>query len=421
MGVSAIEPPSGAAADPGASFLYSGRGRIYHLRPRQGARAGGGAAAMNSKIERFLAERQPPTPCLVVDLDAVAENYHALRAALPDAEIYYAVKANPARPVVALLDRLGSRFDTASIHEIEQCRGYGIDPARMAFGSTIKKERDIATAHARGVDVYAFDCEAELLKIARAAPASRVLCRILTDGHGADWPLSQKFGCHVEMAIDLLARAAGLGLAPYGVSFHVGSQQRDVGQWDIAIGRTAMIFTALNRRGVELQMVDLGGGFPGRYRRDAPALERYGDAIMTAMRRHFGNDPPRMMIEPGRCIPADAGVIQTEVVLISRKSHDEDKRWVYLDIGRFGGLPEVMDEAIQYRMRTPRDGGPTGPVAIAGPTCDEVDMLYEAAGYELPLDLRIGDRIEILSAGAYTTTYASVGFNGFPPLREHYI
>ncbi len=376
---------------------------------------------MSGKIGRFLADRQPATPCLVVDLDIVAESYRALRAALPEAEIYYAVKANPARPIVTLLDRLGSNFDTASVHEIERCRDYGIDPSRMAFGSTIKKERDIAAAHACGLEMYAFDCEAELLKLSRAAPGSKVLCRILTDGEGADWPLSEKFGCHVEMAIDLLARAAGLGLAPYGVSFHVGSQQRDVAQWDIAIGRTATIFTALNRLGVELRTINLGGGFPARYRQDVPAPGDYGDAIMTAMRRHFGNDMPRMMIEPGRCIPADAGVIQTEIVLISRKSYDEDKRWIYLDIGRFGGLPEVMDEAIQYRLRTPRDGGRTGPVALAGPTCDEVDMLYEAAGYELPLDLRIGDKIEILSAGAYTTTYASVGFNGFPPLAEHYI
>ena len=91
------------------------------------------------------------------------------------------------------------------------------------------------------------------------------------------------------------------------------------------------------------------------------------------------------------------------------------------DVGRFGGLPEVIDEAIKYRIRTPRDGGPTGPVILAGPTCDEVDMLYDKSGYELPLDLAVGDRLEILSAGAYTASYSSVGFNGFPPLREYYI
>lgn len=376
---------------------------------------------MTVKITRFLAERRPATPCLVVDLDVVEENYRALAESLPTAEIYYAMKANPARPVIRRLDRLGCNFDTASIYEIEQCRALGIAPGRMAYGSTVKKERDIRTAHGYGVGLFAFDSEAELDKLARAAPGARVLCRIAMEGEGADWPLSAKFGCDLDMAVDLLERARAVGLDPCGLSFHVGSQQRDVGQWDIAIGRSAMVFTALNRRGIDLELLNLGGGFPARYRPEAPPVERYGEAISTAMTRHFGNNLPRTMIEPGRCIPGDAGVIQTEIVLISRKSYDDDRRWVYLDIGRFGGLPEVLGEAIRYRLRTPRDGGPTGRVAIAGPTCDEVDMLYEDAGYELPLALEVGDRIEILSAGAYTASYASVGFNGFPPLDEHYI
>ena len=376
---------------------------------------------MTDKIQRFLAARRPPTPCLVVDLDLVEENYRRLADSLPTAEIYYAVKANPARPVIERLDRLGSGFDTASIYEIEHCRALGIAPERMAYGSTVKKERDIAAAHGYGVSLFAFDSEAELAKLARAAPGARVLCRIAMEGVGADWPLSAKFGCHPDMAVDLLERARAVGLDPCGLSFHVGSQQRDTTQWDIAIGRSAAVFAALKRRGIDLRTIDLGGGFPARYRRDAPPVERYAEAISTALTRHFGNSLPLTMIEPGRCIPGDAGIIQTEIVLISRKSYGDDTRWIYLDIGRFGGLPEVLDEAIQYRLRTGRDGGPAGPVIIAGPTCDEVDILYENAGYELPLALEVGDRIQILSAGAYTATYASVGFNGFPPLDEHYI
>ena len=181
---------------------------------------------------------------------------------LPTAEIYYAVKANPARPIIERLDSLGSSFDTASIYEIEQCRAIGIAPERMAYGSTVKKERDIATAHGYGVGLFAFDSEAELDKLARAAPGAQVLCRIAMEGIGADWPLSEKFGCHLDMAVDLLERARAIGLDPFGLSFHVGSQQRDVAQWDIAIGRSAMVFSALNRRGIDLGMINLGGGFP---------------------------------------------------------------------------------------------------------------------------------------------------------------
>jgi ornithine decarboxylase len=124
------------------------------------------------------------------------------------------------------------------------------------------------------------------------------------------------------------------------------------------------------------------------------------------------------MIEPGRFLVADAGVIQSEVILIAHKSRQDLRRWVYLDIGKFGGLAETMDECIKYRLRTDRSG-PMGSVILAGPTCDSADVLYEKSSYALPLDLAIGDRIEILSAGAYTSSYASVGFNGFPPLRTY--
>ena len=96
-------------------------------------------------------------------------------------------------------------------------------------------------------------------------------------------------------------------------------------------------------------------------------------------------------------------------------------RWVYLDIGRFGGLAETEGESIKYRITTPHDGRKTGPVAIAGPTCDGADILYETSNYRLPLALTSGDRVELLSTGAYVATYASTRFNGFAPLAEHYL
>ncbi|MBL8661847.1 MAG: type III PLP-dependent enzyme [Candidatus Odyssella sp.] len=376
---------------------------------------------MSRKIARYLAEHTVETPCLVVDLDIIAQNYKRLAKAVPLARIFYAVKANPAAPVLGVLRDLGSNFDTASIYEIEHCLAHNIGPERISFGSTIKKECDIAAAFARGVRLFAFDSEAEIQKLGRAAPGAQVFCRIYFESAGADWPLSKKFGCSLDMAADLLTRAKELGLDPHGVSFHVGSQQTDPAQWDLALGKTKMLFTTLQERGIDLKMVNLGGGFPARYRKRIPGTETYGEAIMKAVTKHFGNELPALIVEPGRGVAGDAGIIQTEVVLISQKDYDAKKRWVYLDIGKFGGLPETMDEAIKYRLVTPHDGKPAGKVIIAGPTCDEVDVLYEKSGYDLPLDLAVGDKVQVLSAGAYTTTYSSVGFNGFPPLREVYI
>jgi len=376
---------------------------------------------VNKKIAKFLAEQKPETPCLIVDLDIVTQAYKLLRRYLPLARVFYAVKANPAPEVVGALKDLGSSFDVASRNEIDLCLGRGVAPDNVSFGNTIKKERDIAYAYEKGVRLFAFDSQAELEKLSRTAPGARVFCRILVECTGADWPLSRKFGCAPEMAVELLRQARDMGLDPYGVSFHVGSQQTDLTQWDSAIGRAAKMFSALAETDINLRMVNVGGGFPAKYRGDVPAVVNYANAVMAAMTAHFGNNLPEMIIEPGRSIVGDAGVIQSEVVLISRKSANDPKRWVYLDVGKFGGLAETMDEAIKYRIKTPADGGPRGPVVIAGPTCDSADILYERTVYRLPLDLKVGDRVEILSTGAYTSSYSTVNFNGFAPLKTYCI
>jgi ornithine decarboxylase len=189
----------------------------------------------------------------------------------------------------------------------------------------------------------------------------------------------------------------------------------------VAIGRVAMLFTDLCHAGVNLRMVNLGGGFPTRYSTEVPEIDAFAHAIMGALTRQFGNALPEMVIEPGRFLVADAGVVSSEVVLVSRRAKGAPVRWVYLDIGRFGGLAETEGEAIRYRVTTPHDGDPTGPVVIAGPTCDGADVMYERSNYRLPLALRSGERVELLSTGAYVATYATQWFNGFAPLAEHFV
>jgi ornithine decarboxylase len=316
---------------------------------------------------------------------------------------------------------MGSCFDAASVHEMEMVLAAGATADRISYGNTIKKERDIARAFELGVRLFAVDCVAEVEKIARVAPGSKVFCRILCDGAGAEWPLSRKFGCVPEMAADVLEHAHRLGLEAYGVSFHVGSQQPDVSAWDQALASAAAIFRQCAERGISLSMVNLGGGFPTRYLKDIPAVEHYGDAIFCALSRHFGNRIPETIIEPGRGMVGNAGVIETEVVLVSKKAESDDVRWVYLDIGKFNGLAETMDEAIRYPIRSARDEDEKVPCVLAGPTCDSVDVLYEKEPYWLPFSIEIGDKLLIEGTGAYTTTYSAVAFNGFPPLRSYVI
>jgi ornithine decarboxylase len=398
--------------------LADDRAELAPAAPRSSSSLPTERGGLSPRIARYLETAKLPSPCLVVDVDMVEHHHAGLVRALPEANVFYAVKANPADEIVSRLASAGSNFDTASLGEIDLCLKHGVAPKRISYGNTIKKQSDIAAAYARGIRLFAFDSEQELVKLAEAAPGSRVFCRILVDCAGAEWPLSRKFGCEPAMAADLLVRAQALGLDAYGVSFHVGSQQTDLTQYDKALAEAARLFKTVAAKGVELRMVNVGGGFPSRYRTDVPPISSYGRAIRNALKRHFGAKAPELIVEPGRYIVGDAGVIISEVVLVSHKGGTDERRWVYLDVGKFHGLAETMDEAIKYRLLTPHDGSETMPVVLAGPTCDSADILYEKTDYRLPKALKAGDRVLILSTGAYTTTYSSVAFNGMPPLAS---
>ncbi len=373
------------------------------------------------RIDRFLAERRPPTPCLVIDLDIVRARYETLRAHFPKAEIFYAVKANPAQEVIATLAELGASFDVASEGERLRCRDLRISEKRLSFGNTVKRENEIAQAYAEGVALFAFDSPGELEKLARSAPGASVYCRILAEGKGAEWPLSRKFGCTPDLAVDLLQKARTLGLRPAGVSFHVGSQQTEPLRWRPAIENAAKVFQACAQAGLPLERLNVGGGLPAQYRLPIPPLADYATAIDDALRECFGSSRPRLIVEPGRYLVGDAGMLRSTVLLISRKSHHAHRRWIYLDAGLYNGLPETWGKRIHYRIRTPHQGGTSESVILAGPTCDSMDVIYQKAEYTLPLDLAIGDRLDFLSAGAYTASCAAVEFNGFPPIQTYCI
>jgi len=358
------------------------------------------------------------TPCMVYAVDGVDIKYNALTHELPDASIHYAVKANPAKPVLERLLKLGSNFDAASPNEFRMCLAAGAKPEQILYSNTIKKPSEIAETYRLGGRMYCFDSEMEADKLAQFAPGSSVICRIMTEGKGALWPLSKKFGCTPNEAPKLIAYAASLGLKPLGVSFHVGSQMVVLEPWEIAISAAAQVFRESAKLGVTLEVLNLGGGFPAVYREKIPSIKEICDAIKASISKHFGENTPKLFAEPGRYISAEAGVLFTEVVLISQHENDE-KAWVYLDAGKFTGL--IEPEAIEYEIITDKDQDEKQPVVLAGPTCDSVDIIYEHADYQLPVTLGVGDRVMLLATGAYTTTYSAVNFNGFDALKELYI
>ena len=353
-----------------------------------------------------------PTPCLVIDLAVVRARYAELCAELPEARVYYAVKANPEPAVLAALAAAGSGFDVASPGEIELVLRNGGSPDSLCYANPVRKLSDAAAAAAAGVRLFVSDSSEDLTVLADAAPGASVLVRMAVDESGSATPFGGKFGCSEAEAAALLRRASALGLDAAGLSFHVGSQQTRPAAWADGVAAAARVATAF---GAPPRVLDVGGGFAVRYREGVPGLAGYAAVIRAAVRRHFPSRPPALAVEPGRLLVAEAGVLHAQVVRVSRR-HD-GRRWVYLDIGRYGGLAETEGEAIGYRLATRHDGGPAAAAVLAGPTCDGDDVLYREV--PLPVALRAGDTVRLLTAGAYTASYSSVGFNGLPPLAVH--
>ncbi len=377
-------------------------------------------SAVTARQDAYIRGRDFDRPVMVFDLDVLRAKYAALADGLGTARIHYAVKANPAPEVVSALAAQGARFDAASRGEIDLCLELGVPAANIAFGNTIKRAADIAHAHAVGVEQFAADAEAELRKLALHAPGCRVIVRMLVEASEADWPLSRKFGCSRREALRLMDLGRFLGLDMAGISFHAGSQMRDPAMWTLALDAAKALWDEAAEHGHSLRILNIGGGFPAFYGQPLPTTRAYAARVMEMVRARFG-EGVAVMAEPGRGLVAEAGVIVAEVVLVAKKDHDDLLRWVYLDIGKFSGLAETIDEAIRYQFETRHGDADTGPCILAGPSCDSADVLYEKRPVHLPLDLADGDKLRILCTGAYTTSYSSVGFNGFPPLQAVFL
>lgn len=369
-------------------------------------------------LQNFIAKYDGPTPHLIVELDVVERNYKALKNALPQAHHHYAIKANPHPALLKRLNTLGCYFECASIQEIDMCLAAGAQAKDILYGNPLKKASEIKAAFERGIEQYVFDAALELDKIIAHAPGAKVVCRITTDGSGAISPLSIKFGCPPDKAIEWLLKAKDNGLIAYGISFHTGSQQLNPKSWDAPIKSAANVFEALRAQGVDtMTVLDVGGGFPTNYRKPVPPIDTFCDAIAHYVATYFKGKLPLIYTEPGRYLPADAGFILAEVVLVAPSHTNPDIRWVYLDIGRYGGLVETQ---IDYPVYTHHESS-LGPVIMAGQTCDSNDVIYaEEFRYHLPIALAPGDSVILAHTGVYTTTYSTT-LNGFPNLTSECI
>ncbi|MFF9347851.1 type III PLP-dependent enzyme [Streptomyces sp. NPDC014734] len=377
---------------------------------------------------------------IVFDLAGIEAQYDELLRELPGVRVRFAMKACPVDEVLARLAGRGSGFDAASPNEIRQALDTGVPAERIHYGNTIKSDHNIAAAYRLGIRDFATDSLQDVAAIAEHAPGARVFCRLATAGDGALWGLSRKFGCSAADALLVMDAARSAGLVPAGLSVHVGSQQMTSEAWQDTFDRLADVIVALDRRGILLDHVNLGGGLPalGYLDNRGRPLDPPVDKIFAVMRegmQHLGavsESPLEFLVEPGRHLVADHGAIRAHVARLSSRQQLDGARehWLYLSCGKFNGLYE-MDQ-LQYRLLFPThadgdrvhaDGSCLHADAdhvhavVAGPTCDSDDAYaHEHNRVRVPGAVASGDPVWILSCGAYATGYMTQGFNGFTPL-----
>ncbi|RZT86329.1 ornithine decarboxylase [Pseudonocardia sediminis] len=371
--------------------------------------------APSPALERLLGSDRP-TPYLALDPQVVADRHDRLAAAFAPARMLYAVKACPEPSVLAALVARGSGFDVASHEEIRLCVAAGADPDLIQHGNPVRGPGAAAAAYALGVRRFVTDSVEDVEQLAVEAPGSRVLVRLMVADAGSATPFFGKFGALPDEAVRLLAAVADAGLTAAGVTFHAGSQQTLPGTYADAV---ALALGVAGRAGLRRPELDLGGGWPVPYRSGVAGPEEFAAAVDGAVSAAVAAgdvEGADLLLEPGRALVAEAGVLRSRVLRVSRRPGVDHRRWVYLDVGRYQGLAETEGEAIGYPLRVPGRTGAPGPVVIAGPTCDGDDVIYRRTPCALPLDLRAGDLVDLLHTGAYTSSYASVGFNGFGPL-----
>jgi ornithine decarboxylase len=355
-----------------------------------------------------------PTPYLVTDLDTVAQRLSAFTAALPGVRAFYAMKCNPSPEILRTVAAHGGSFEIASLGELRMLQTLGIDPATVLYSNPVKPPSHIAEAYRAGLWRFSFDSPNELRKIAAHAPGAAVYLRLRVDDSTSVFPLSRKFGAEPAEGLALMMHARRLGLRPYGITFHVGSQCGSPAAWRRAIGAAGALMTELETDGVRLEMLDIGGGFPARYVGGAPAIEAIGTIVTAALHDLLPYRPELVAAEPGRHLVAEAAVMTAGV--IGREVRGGEN-WLFLDVGAYNGMMETLQTANgwDYPLWTSLTGHadlPHLPFTVTGPSCDSSDTMF--TGVRLPATIDVGDKLYIGSAGAYTLSYASA-FNGFEP------
>lgn len=355
-----------------------------------------------------------PHSVLLYDLDEVENCYRNFIESDSEVDVHYAVKCAPNPRVMARLVKAGSGFDVASPAELDLALAAGAAPEKCIYSNTVKFPADIRYAYSKGVRAFLADSEHEVKLHAENAPGSKLYVRLLVDNQEAAHPLGEKFGTTPEKMKELLRLGKKLGLQPHGTHFHVGTQCYSAKAWETPTRQAAMVFRDLKKEGIDLELFDIGGGFPVQYLgRKVPTNAEILKLVRSVLKEELPGHSFTLAAEPGRGLVGSAALMTTQVML---RASRPDAEWLHLDVGVYHGLSDAPD-GIRYAINAiDRKGAPV-PFTLCGPTCDSADTISK--GQELPGDVTNGDRLILHKAGAYAECLFS-HFNGIQPPEVKY-
>ena len=367
----------------------------------------------------FLESLDHETPFFIFSKDKITDNFSEFKRFFPNSLIQYAIKSNSEPEVLSILDEAGCGFELASAFELHMLQKLKIAPDRITYGTSVKSAGHIKDFFEYGVDRFACDSFSELEKIAANAPGSKVYIRVIANDSGSVFKFSEKFGTDITNVVSLLLRAKELGLQPYGISFHVGSQASDVEAWGNTVEALVAVFEELQDKGITLDVLNIGGGFPCQYASSeaVPTLEDISTSVLSACKKLPYQ--PKLMLEPGRGLIGNTSVVVATVIArVERKGGT----WLFLDAGCYNALFETMayQGSTRYSVSSMRSVGGSGEslFSLAGPTGDSQDVITREA--LLPQDIEVGEKLVFHNTGAYSLVVVSE-FNGFKKPAVYYI
>lgn len=356
-----------------------------------------------NKEETEALAQEYGTPLLVLSLEQIEKNYRLLRTHLPRVKVFYAIKANPHRRILELMRDLGSNFDVASDGEIMELSSLGVDGSRMIYANPMKTVNGLRACRNAGVGKMTFDSAGEIDKMARECSGATVLLRIRIDNSSAHVDLNKKFGAAREQALELLLKARDAGLDAAGIAFHVGSQTTSADPYLYALDIAREIFEEAAAAGMQLRIMDIGGGFPI----PEPKVRFNLQEMLNQINARLDEDFPGVEIwaEPGRFICGTAVNLITSVIGVTERG---GQPWYFLDEGLYGTFSGVLFDQWDFKLISFKEGEQVA-ATFAGPSCDSLDIMFRG---KMTVRQEEGDLILVPICGAYTSASATT-FNGF--------